>query len=329
MAGFSVFELSDGRFRAVAQIPGRKPKAIERKTRALATKAMKEWLITYGRLNPTSVQITTGDMLDAYIAKIEAKEKKGDRSDKTLEDYRRHRDHFKARIGGVPASKLTSADIEENLGIGVKQRINRRDFIRAAFNSIIKRLDPNIGNPAEFVELDSYAPKGARSLNDLEYNALLVHESNKHCYWFWRLMGEVGMGPKEGRSLTDIYLDDDGLPWAKLHRGKNSYRTQAIPLTMELFEGLQAALPFKYGETYYRDRFRETAKLAGIVNASPYSLRHYFANKYRKKVEKDVLRRLMRHADSRTTEKYYVEIESDELRAAIDPTKPNNGGSRV
>ena len=73
----------------------------------------------------------------------------------------------------------------------------------------------------------------------------------------------------------------------------------------------------KTGEPYREWFWRSRYKKAGPAGTSLYAIRHTFGSQMAKRVRDDVLKRLMRHTDVRTTKRYYVDVEREELRAAV------------
>jgi integrase len=328
----SVFRLADGRYRAVEQMD-KEPLQAEGKTERLALDRLKEKIRNYDRMKPRP-EMTVSAMLDAYIERCKSK----GRAKSTIDDYTLHSQAWKARIGHKKIKDVTTQDVEDVLDAttGDKSPINRRALLRAAIRRIIIKRYPEFPNVAALAETVSYTPVGARPLMGSETEALISNEEDPRCLACWLLLLDTGLRPGEAYSLTwpEIIREEDGW-WLKLDESKTDEGKKPIPLTESTVEALRkvAAHPTyifpttvrkkikPYGETYWREKFGEAVIRAKIANedrrVTPYSLRHTFASQMSRKVKDEVLRRLMRHKDIRTTKQYYLsDPDLPSLRAA-------------
>jgi len=325
----TVFKLADGRYRAkegAFQREGKSPR--------IAKDRLNEAIREAERNAPRPTMLVSA-CVDLYYQRCEDK----NRADKTLRDYRYHRDAIKERIGHMKVCDLDGEIIENELFAGLpdkaKAQINRRAFLRAAINKVIRKKHPGFANPAEVAEPDSYKAKGARPLVGSESARFLKAEENPFNLAMWLLLMDSGIRPDEAYGLmwSEITREDDGW-WLYLDESKTEEGKKPIPLSDTSVDALKriashAVYVFPsfyckkikpYNPTYWCKHFKATAVKAGIDvsngDVTPYSLRHTFASQMSRKVTDEVLQRLMRHTDIRTTKQYYVEVDKSDLRKA-------------
>lgn len=320
----TVFELSDGRWRAKE---GAHQK--EGKTRKIAKDRLLAYLANVDRLKPQPT-MTVSALVDAFIARGKAK----GRAKNTLRDYEYHAEPIREAIGHLQVSALTGTMIKEKVleGLPTKAQVNRRAFLRAAINKIIKPDFKDFANPAEFAEPESYKAVGARPLYGSETAKLLEAEEDPMHLAMWLLLLDSGLRPDEAYGLqwSEIRREEDGW-WLKLAESKTDEGLKPIPLSDTTVDALRKATSHPtwvfpssrkkdqpLGQTYWCGKFKALVEKAGIdpERVTPYSLRHTFASTHARKTKDEVLKRLMRHKDIRTTKQYYVEVELAELRRA-------------
>ncbi len=323
----------EGGFRAVVQVTdelGRsRPLTRRGPTAAKARKAVEEAAAAATRLRP-SAKMSVSALCDAYIKRCEEKE----RAETTMRDYRGISAHIKEHLGHLPVSSLTAAHIEEMLrkcGGDGKRAINTRAFLRAAINRIARKAEPTLPNVAAIAEPPkSYKPKDGLQLTEENLHKVMEKEKDPMRRAVFLLLADTGLRPVEARMLTwfEISERSDG-HWIGLERSKTEEGLKPVPLSAHVVKAIEA-LPKKssyifqssvkadcpFGETCLRDWWREAQERADVPVTNLYELRHFFGSMMAKKVKEDVLARLMRHTDSRTSFQYYVRAFDEDLRKA-------------
>lgn len=330
---FSTFPIKGGKaHRSVVQVRG-KPVQAEGKTPEIAEQRLLDKLTELNKNTP-SLDMTVEKMLDLYIVRCEQRK----RAKSTIDDYRRHANGLKEVIGKKKVGELSVLDVEAALEeLPDKAAINRRALLRAAINKIARKAAPALPNVAELVEPPEYHAKGARPFVEDEFDRFLAAEDDPQAVAMWMLLADTGLRPDEGYGLRwpEIYRSKGG--WCiRLEEAKTEESKKPIPISdavedllrrvtrhaVYVFPSSRRGTATKeigpLNESYWRRKFKATATRAklNMDRLSPYSLRHTFANVMRKKASQEIVQRLMRHTDPRTTRQYYFEIEEDELRRA-------------
>lgn len=326
-----MFQTKEGKWRAVCTAPQsqtgiKKPKAFERKTEALARKAMLQWLRETGRYHPAPT-MSVSAMMDAYVERcIERK-----RADKTIRDYKSQRDkHITPAIGHIPVNELTPFDVERMLQTidGAKAANNVRATLRAAINKIARKADPKLPNVAALAEPESYDRRARVQITWADFAKVFDAEESPVWRAHWLLLAQTGLRPIEARNLTwtEIESHEDGM-WIMLAASKTPEGRKPVPLPAETAAAIESlprtavyVFPCPGGkacnETTIGNYWREVRDRAGIPKCTLYGLRHLYGSHLARTVSDDILRRLMRHTDVRTTKQYYVEAFRDDLRKA-------------
>jgi integrase len=127
----------------------------------------------------------------------------------------------------------------------------------------------------------------------------------------------------------EVERREDGL-WLRKLDSKSPYGKKPIPLSKAVEEAL-GAIPAEslfyfpsprtgkpYDRTTISNYWKDVQIEADVPITTLYQLRHFFGTVQAKKHKDDILRRLMRHTDVRTTKQYYVDPFDEDLRAAVE-----------
>lgn len=344
---FSVFQLSDGRWRAVAQVRDEygksRPISKEAKTKDLAQKKMRGFLKRYIPHSPKP-GATLNDCCRIYLKRMDDLVSKGARSRKTVTTYRHDfENHIEKTIGHLRIGELKARHVEKCLSeiegrregqSGDKAKVNVRAFLRAVINKVAIKDGLVTVNAAELSDHPGYERGEREALTFDNFARVLATETDPIMKGYWILLAETGLRPVEARRLqwTEIYEKEDG-SWVRLRASKTKEGKRPRPLSKACID----ALPPDNGSLYVfaspktGKPFNERTLLDRWTNiqtkaecdrvTEPYALRHFYGSQMARTVRDDILKRLMGHTDIRTTKTYYVHVDDKELRAAVDGPK--------
>lgn len=150
------------------------------------------------------------------------------------------------------------------------------------------------------------------------------------------LMANTGLRPQQATSMKWEWFDLDKqtmfTPALETKQGKTTGRFFKVPITTELTEKLKLWNSYSNGEYLFpspvkpneptgefRNRFKRFTDAHGLDGVTPKQLRATFASIAASRgMGRQVLTSLMGHADARTTERYYIDIEVEEIRKHME-----------
>lgn len=267
---------------------------------------------------------------------IEACEKKG-RAPKTIRGYKQIlASHIQPAIGAVKISELQPAHVERLMdgmrakGIGGQTQVLTRGFLRMAINRVALKGGYVQTNAAALADPPKVKHRPRQPLEPQHFAMILEAEESPMHRALWLLLASTGLRPSEARGLLwrDLYEQPDGW-WLKLRESKTEEGKQPVPIPATVMSALQAltkeslyvfstsnGTPFN--ESNLRRDWVDVLEKAGLPYTNLYQLRKLFGTLKARKVKDDVLRRLMRHTDVRTTKQFYIGALEEDLRAAVE-----------
>lgn len=326
-----MFPLQNGSWRATAQIKDQfdrpRPKSIQRPTEAEARRAMKAFLKSYIPHAPVP-KASVSSICAIYIKQCEGKE----RATKTLKRYKYEKEHIDSTIGHKLAATLTAADVEFCLAekTGQAAKVSCRAFLRAVYNRVAIKNGLCVVNPAALADTPEYRPAIDAVLTFPNFQKIVAAEEDPLRLAFWLFLSETGARPGEARRLQwiELHKKEDGW-WQQLLQSKTPEGKRPVPISslcMEYIKVTDGLYVFPnpltgkpYNERTWREYWETVQVKAEVPHVRLYALRHFFGSTKARSVRDDILKRLMRHRDIRTTKTYYVHVDDAELRSAVDP----------
>ncbi|MEA2554150.1 MAG: integrase [Fimbriimonadaceae bacterium] len=349
-----VFQLGNGRWRGVLTYKDEfgvsQHKQFSGKTAAIVKRRMKTF-----REREEAGQVPDNMTVDRLCEiAIERCEEKGLES-KTLTGYKDYRRlHINPTIGAVKIQELKPVHVERMMKLMLKgqtwvsrQEKNKtvyqqpceigtallcRNFLRMALNRVgIKEglIEKNAAALADLPEKITRRTFGKLSQSDVE--KIIDLEPRQELKALWITLATLGHRPDEGIHLAwpYFYEQEDGW-WVKLPKSKSEEGKMPVPVPAKLMEVLQTlprrSVSFVFttekGTPFsYRNISRAwlgALDRAQVPRTRLYELRHYCGAMRSRTVKDDVLRRLMRHTDVRTTKQYYVYAFAEDMRRAVE-----------
>ncbi len=295
-------------------------------------KRMALWLQDFEDGKPTE-DMKVKKMCDLAIG---AAEHRG-AAPKTLKGYRDLlRAHIEPTMGAMMVKEVKPAHVERMMalmaekGAGSQTRVLARNFLRMAINRVAIKGGYVVTNAAALADPPKIKHVLRTSLQPAQLAAILEKEDRPMFHAMWVLLASTGLRPSEARNLlwNDFYQSKDG-PWLKLHHSKTQEGMRPIPIPFPTWE-VVSALPktalyvfatangHPINESNLRREWVAAMKKAGVPFTNLYQLRKLFGTLKARKVSDDILKRLMRHTDVRTTKQFYVSALEADLRAAVE-----------
>ena len=239
-------------------------------------------------------------------------------------------------IARIKAVDLRSRHVEammDAMDTGRQTKLLVRSFLRYCINKVA--IKAGIVDRNEAALADPPAKKrGEGSQNPMltpDMLALILkHEINPVRRCLYLMVVTTGLRLGEARHLTwhNFSKQSDGV-WVELDESKTEEGLKPVPVPSDTWAEIEAlgkssvlVFPSKsgtpFGESNLRTGWKATLKRAGLPYTNPYKLRHLFGSMKARYVSDDVLARLMRHTDVRTSKQYYVEPFPEDLRDAVE-----------
>lgn len=181
-------------------------------------------------------------------------------------------------------------------------------------------------NPFELADPIPYTPATRQMITSAQAE-VVIQKADPRFVPILRFMRHMGL--RKGEALNLMWSEiEDG--WITLSESKTAMGRQPIPIP-ELCEQILAELPRTslYVFPNHEDRpwnprtltaiWHQACDAAEIPRCPVYDLRDLFASELAQRIDKDTLRRLMRHTDTRTTEMHYIHVERERLQRSINP----------
>lgn len=265
------------------------------------------------------------------------------------------RKYIKPKLGHLSIEQITDGQIEGLLQQLANDGLTRtvtavRATLRTALKSAQKKRIIR-DNPAALADLPKLKKKPQRPpLTQETFDKILEAETRPIWRAFWQLLVETGLRPlDEARILTwtEIFEESDG-HWIYLNDSKTEEGLEPIPITDELHALLidlrnapkpdpRTPIPVESvfvfpnpetGKPYHPrtigDFWYQALEQAGIDRATThqrtnlYELRHLFGRSAAKKLGRHnhtLLKRLLRHTQLSTSQRYYLEAEKADVAA--------------
>ena len=269
--------------------------------------------------------------VDAYVQHCE----QAGRAVTSVKEKKRHLNHFLTETGASRLSDVTADLLERNLramldrGLSARSVNYRRGELIALMNWAEKtgRIDRN---PVKVVPKLREEPKERRALTDKEVRALLrvAAKHDRTAFYLVALLGGLRRSEIGRLAWGDLDFERATLTVPK---GK-AKRTDVIPLHPQLAEELQRIKPTdvlpsaRVFPTLPSNGTRQDDFLeAGIVledeqgrRADLHALRTTLGSTLANQgVPPQFTQRILRHADTRTTDRHYVKLRAQDLAGSL------------
>ncbi|MCC7433099.1 MAG: tyrosine-type recombinase/integrase [Methanoregulaceae archaeon] len=180
-------------------------------------------------------------------------------------------------------------------------------------------------NPFELADPIPYTPEARQIITSAEAEKVIA-QADPRFVPILRFMRHMGL--RKGEALNLMWSEiEDG--WITLSASKTAMGRQPIPMP-EICEDILAQLPrtsvyvfpnidgMPWNPRTLTSAWHEACDAAGVPRCPVYDLRGLFASELAQRIDKDTLRRLMRHTDTRTTEMHYIHVERERLQRSIN-----------
>lgn len=316
--------LANGRLRAQITIGGLRHVLVQRKDESTAdfwsrVAAHKEGEVR--RMPASAMKISQA--FDIWYASKETKLRES-----TLRSYKWiGESYIKKLFGNQRIDKLEPIIVDRQLAKIEQARTGKlvRDVGRSFYRYALK-CGWAVRNPFELADPIPYTPQHREMIGSVNAEKVIQHADPRFIP-ILRFMRHMGL--RKGEALNLMWSEiEDG--WITLSESKTAMGRQPIPMP-EVCEAILEQLPRTsiyvfpnpdgrpWNSRTLTAIWHEACDAAELPRCPVYDLRDLFASDLAQRIDKDTLRRLMRHTDTRTTEMHYIHVERDRLQRSINP----------